>query len=175
MAALVHSSRDFLLGDASVPPERLQSVDLAAVLREAEELFRPRLAAKGLELRVSCGEGLRARALPEVLRESVLGNLLSNAIKFSRQGGLIEVAAAREAGRVLLSVEDSGPGLPAEVLAALADEGEVPSRPGTWGEPGKGYGLRLVREHLGRMGGGLELGPGRAGGLCARVSLQEAT
>jgi len=64
---------------------------------------------------------------------------------------------------VRIVLGDSGPGLPAEVLGHLNQEGALPSQLGTAGERGQGYGLQLAQEHLERMGGRLELSA-RAGG-----------
>jgi signal transduction histidine kinase len=172
MEALVAASHDFLLGDATVPPERLQDLEVQGLFDSVVDLFSLRLKAKGLRLKVASGKGLWVKGLPEVLQESVLGNLLSNAIKFSPPGSCIELEARRENGSVLLGVADLGLGLSQGLRAALDQGGELPVRAGTAGEPGQGYGLRLVQEHLARLGGSLELRPRKGGGTLALVRLK---
>jgi nitrate/nitrite-specific signal transduction histidine kinase len=64
--------------------------------------------------------------------------------------------------------------VPAELLQRLEQDEALPSRLGTAGERGQGYGLQLVREHLQRMGGKLELKRRNEGGTEAVVLLQGA-
>jgi signal transduction histidine kinase len=168
---LIGLSKGFLL---SAPPSAEPSFvpvlvsDAVAALREA---FGPRLSLKQLELEVQVEPSLRVLAQPDLLVESVLGNLLSNAIKFSPPGSRIRLTAAHDGGYACLVLRDSGPGLPAEVLSLLGHEGAVPSRVGTAGEQGQGYGLQLVREHVQRMSGRLELRSRPEGGTDAIVWL----
>jgi K+-sensing histidine kinase KdpD len=117
---------------------------------------------------------LCVRAQPELLVESVLGNLLSNAVKFAPQGSAIELFAERSGAEVRIVLRDSGPGLPAELLLRLEQDDALPSKLGSAGEQGQGYGLQLVREHLQRMGGRLELKSRNEGGTEAVVRLQGA-
>ena len=93
---------------------------------------------------------------PGVLRNSVLGNLLSNAIKFSPIGSTVEVAIERANG-VRLAIKDRGPGIPEDIAKQIAEGQEPKSQTGTAGETGRGLGLMISRDFLGRMGGQLEL------------------
>ena len=107
----------------------------------------------------------------DLLIESVLGNLMSNAIKFSPRGTVIEFEAKRAGSDIALIVSDRGPGIPSEVLRRLGTDDAVPSKAGTSGEQGQGYGLQLVQEHARRMGGHLELRARADGGTEAAVWL----
>lgn len=49
----------------------------------------------------------------------LLGNLVDNAISFSPPGGLVEIGAVRVGDEVLISVQDEGPGVPAEAREAI--------------------------------------------------------
>ena len=148
----------------------LRTVGLADMVEGLDDLYRERLAAKGLTLRLSV-EDLSVRAQPQLLRESVLGNLLSNAIKFAPLGSVITLSSRRVGGRVELSLSDEGPGIPDAVLASLAQGRRAPTAPGTRGEPGNGYGLGLAQDYLAQMGGELCLGRGRDGGTVAAMRL----
>jgi len=53
------------------------------------------------------------------LIERVLTNLIDNAIRHTPSGGTIEVALKHEAGKVIVTVSDTGPGIPAELLENL--------------------------------------------------------
>jgi signal transduction histidine kinase len=96
-------------------------------------------------------------AEPRMLANQVFANLVSNAIKFSRPGGSIVVAVARERDHVALSVTDRGIGIPAALLARLFDLEAKTSRRGTAGEPGTGFGMRTVKYFVELFGGQLEV------------------
>lgn len=169
---LIALSKEFLLTDA--PKPTLSSVVLNDTLGLLTEAFAPRLDAKRMRLAAGPGMELRVRAQPELLVESVLGNLLSNAVKFSPQGSAIELFAERAGPEVRIVLRDCGPGMSAELLLRLEQDEALPSKLGTAGESGQGYGLQLVREHLQRMGGRLELRTRVEGGTEAVVRLQGA-
>jgi signal transduction histidine kinase len=92
------------------------------------------------------------RADPGLLREAVF-NLVSNAIKFSPEGGRIVFRH----GDQWVSVEDEGPGVPAEFRADLFRHEVKTSRPGTRGEPGTGLGMPLVADIMEAHGGRIEI------------------
>jgi signal transduction histidine kinase len=96
----------------------------------------------------------------ERLRQ-VLRNLLENAVKYSPAGEAVDVRARAEDGRVLVTVEDSGPGIPAE------QHGLIFERFGRanvgLGKPGTGLGLFIARSIAEAHGGTLSVlsAPGR--------------
>ncbi len=166
---LITLSKDFLLGSNSKPS--LAPVQLSTALELLNEAFAPRLDRKQVRFEAGSGMDLCVRAQSELLIESVLGNLLSNAVKFSPQGSLITLHAERIGPDVRIVLCDAGPGLPPEVLQRLGQDGALPSRVGTVGEQGQGYGLQLAQEHLQRMEGRLELNNRAQGGTQAIVWL----
>lgn len=169
---LILLSKEFLLSDA--PQAELCPVSLRDTFGLLLEAFAPRLDAKGMRLSGGPGLDLRVQAQPDLLAESVLGNLVSNAVKFAPKGSAIELFAERSGPDVRIVLRDSGPGLPPELLARLEQDEALPSRLGTAGESGQGYGLQLAREHVERMGGRLELKRRSEGGTEAVVRLPEA-
>lgn len=89
----------------------VSTVQLEVVYRDVMSELGPLAAERGVSLKAR----FAAAALPgvELGLHMLLHNLLANAIRFTPAGGRIEVASAREAGAVLLTVDDSGPGIPA--------------------------------------------------------------
>ncbi|CAA9311605.1 MAG: hypothetical protein AVDCRST_MAG11-1532, partial [uncultured Gemmatimonadaceae bacterium] len=73
----------------------------------------------------------------------VLTNLLGNALKFTPEGGSVAVRAARRGGEVVLSVADTGPGIPAGDLPHIFDRYWHAQR--TARTRGSGLGLAIVR------------------------------
>jgi PAS domain S-box-containing protein len=99
----------------------LASRDLAALLGECCEQFRPLCRAQELELRCEIPGGLPPVPFDERQLQRVLGNLVGNAIKFSRRGGTIRLRAEEAPGEVRVGVTDQGPGIPDEHRARVFD------------------------------------------------------
>lgn len=153
---LVSRSQQFLTDSPSLPPF-FTDLRLADAFLLISEAFLPRLRAKRLSLVLQGGEDVLLSCDPDLFVESVLGNLVSNATKFSPPDRDIRISAMRTEDEVGVVVDDDGPGFPPEILEARGGDDALPSRPGTKGEPGQGYGLRLAEEHVRRMNGRLEV------------------
>ena len=78
----------------------------------AVELATPGLERAGLRLELDLPERLPARADPDGLAQ-VLGNLLQNAIRYTPRGGRVAIRAERRPADILVSVSNSGEGIPA--------------------------------------------------------------
>jgi signal transduction histidine kinase len=96
-------------------------------------------------------------------------NLVDNAVRATKDGDVVAVAADRRwDGGIVLSVDDSGPGIPeerrAEVLRRFA-------RPGAADSEGSGLGLAIAATVAAAHGGSLELADSPYGGLRASLSL----
>lgn len=141
-------------------------VDLAAIVREAGELFEP--------VADDCGVALVIETVPAVTRgvRSLLGqlvtNLLDNAIKYTPSGGRVTVTLERDRTGLSLTVADTGPGIAADQRDhALARFVRLdPSRHAE----GSGLGLSIAVAAARVHGGTLTLGD-NAPGLTVIVSL----
>lgn len=136
----------------------LKVFNLQEFLLEMAELFRPLAENQGLELIITPLSGGREGDHSAIARddfmvaadmdkvEQILANLLSNAIKFTDEGGRIEVGIKDNAGRVIVTVTDTGKGIPPEKMDSVfdrfyqVDDGENRS------SEGMGIGLALCRE-----------------------------
>jgi PAS domain S-box-containing protein len=136
-----------------------QPLELAPIVQEACALVSQLAEAKSATV-----EQEIARDLPQVLADrdriaQVLANLVGNAVKFVGEGGHVRIRAFRSDGRVRVSVQDDGVGIPATQLPFVFDR--------FWkGEHGEGSGLGLaivrgvVEAHGGKLGVESELGRG---------------
>ena len=68
--------------------------------------------SRGISITLESPEGVQVHGDEELLRRMVM-NLLDNGIRYSPAGGRVEMKVDTESGRVTLSVQDSGPGIPA--------------------------------------------------------------
>lgn len=79
---------------------------------------------------------------------TIFRNLLNNAIKFTPNGGSITISSKKEDQMAVISVRDSGVGIPKEKLEELFNFEQTMSTKGTSGEVGLGLGLQLVFEFI---------------------------
>ena len=81
----------------------------------------------------------------------VVRNLIDNALSFSPEGGTVRVIATREPGRIVIRVEDEGPGIQPENLERIFDRFHT-DRPDSFGEH-SGLGLAISRQIVEAHGG----------------------
>jgi len=139
--------------------------DLYCLLDSMEEMFRLRAEGKGLALTFE-----RAGAVPHYIRadegklRQVLMNLLGNAVKFTQEGGVaLRVTRTMEDGRLVFTVEDTGPGIvPHELETVFEPFVQTANVERT--QEGTGLGLSISRQFARLMGGDItarsELGQG---------------
>jgi hypothetical protein len=129
-------------------------VDIGAIVAKAMARHAALASAKGVRLRLADSLAFTVHA-PAELCAAAVGNLIQNACIYTEAG---EVAVRYRARQVV--VEDTGGGLPAAVLAAIADQAAPPSQ----GSAGTGLGLSLTQRICSYLGGSLAYEPTPAGG-----------
>jgi PAS domain S-box-containing protein len=136
-------------------PLAVQAVPLAAALAEAVAMLQPAAVASGVQVSTELAAPVAAQALsadPTRLRQ-VLLNLLGNAIKYNLPGGQVVLAARpADAGSVMLSVSDTGPGIAAADLPRVF-EPFFRADAARHASDGAGIGLALSRALVEQMGG----------------------
>ena len=142
----------------------LEGVAVADIVDETVRQLDPLAQAKGIEISVEMPDGpIRAQADPQLLR-LILSNLLSNAIKFNAPQGLVRVFGQLDDQRVVVAVEDNGPGIPPEEMERIFQRFYQIENPLRREHEGIGLGLAIVREMSELMGGRVwvesELGAG---------------
>ncbi len=135
---------------------RTEPVELAAVLRSAVEASRPLIEASGHQLAISLpAEPLIINGDPVRLSQ-VFANLLNNAAKYMDEGGQIWLGAKQQDDTVLVSVRDTGIGIPAEMLPHIFKMFIQVDRSTRQAQGGLGIGLTLVRTLVEMHGGQVE-------------------
>jgi two-component system phosphate regulon sensor histidine kinase PhoR len=121
------------------------------VLLPPVDRLRPQAERAGLELTVVLPPGVPS-VLADVDRARlVVTNLVHNAVKFTPPGGRITVAARASGDDVLLSVQDTGVGIPAEDLARIFERFYKGDRARSGG--GTGLGLAIAKHIVQGHGG----------------------
>jgi signal transduction histidine kinase len=138
--------------------DRIEAVDVAALVREAATAWRPAASAAGVALRLDAPREPAVVHGDRLRLSQACGNLVANAIEHG--GRRIEVVARGDARRVRIEVSDDGPGLPAPVpdLARRARRGRGR----------RGRGLAIAADIAARHGGRLSSAPSPRG---ARLAL----
>ena len=139
-------------GDAGAARPSAVELDLAAAIRAALDLVQPTLERAGLELVVDIPERLPARANPDALAQ-VLGNLLSNAARYTPAGGTVIVRAERRPADLLVSIANSGEGIPSADLERVFERFYRVEKSRDRARGGAGIGLAIVKQLVEADGG----------------------
>ena len=150
-----------------------QPVVIAELLRETAELLEPQAREKGLDIRVEVDPKLPEAAwLDREKLSRVLVNLVSNAVKFTKKGRVL-LRAQPWQGSVSFEVDDTGVGIPPELVAA-AFEPFRQIRPRNGEAPrGTGLGLSISKQLVETMGGDLFLDSREGRGTRVTFTLPE--
>ena len=146
---------------------RPEPVALDHMLDELGELYQPQAEQQGISLTVSCEPGSRVLGHRQLLAQAV-ANLIDNALKFTPAGGRVALRTQGTDGRLIISVADSGPGIPSEDRSRAVEPfvrlSNAPPRDGS------GLGLNLAAAVARLHGGSLRLEDNDPG-LVARLDL----
>lgn len=136
-----------------VRPRRIRTAELAA---EMERLAGVLLEAKGVDFSVEVDSVPPEFWADSVKLKTILRNLITNAAKFTNQGE-IEIRFATDAGGLLVSVADTGPGIPADSLELVFEPFRQLNDSMTRTHGGIGLGLALSRRLARLLGGELSV------------------
>jgi PAS domain S-box-containing protein len=134
----------------------IEPVSLCAVVDRVVPMIEPQALVK--QIRIERWHGPDQTALadrPKV--EQILLNLLSNAVKFTLPGGRIDITCSGEGEVVVLSVADTGIGIPAESLSSIFQPFVQVGRSLTSPHEGAGLGLAISSDLAQGMDGTLEV------------------
>ncbi|MGR7024703.1 SpoIIE family protein phosphatase [Geodermatophilus sp. URMC 62] len=153
---LVNTLLDFSRLQAGRIEARFEPVDLGAVTAELASVFRSAFDRAGLALTVDCPSPAQPVHIDRDMWEKVVLNLLSNALKYTFTGG-VTVRLRERDGAAVLTVADTGTGIPAAELPRLFERfTRVTGARARSGE-GSGIGLAMVRELVGLHGGSIDV------------------
>ncbi|HEX3129127.1 MAG TPA: two-component regulator propeller domain-containing protein [Thermoanaerobaculia bacterium] len=166
LLGLVDQLLDVARLDAGRLKLRPRRGDLAALVRQRVEAFLPLAERRRIELSLEAPAEPVIADFDEAQLEKVFDNLLVNALKFTPEGGGVKVTLVSFPDEVEVSVEDDGPGIPADRLDRVFER-FYQAQAG----PGAGIGLSLARQlvelHQGSIAVASE--PGRGARFTVRL------
>lgn len=159
--AVTSRLRDFSrVGGAPAP------VAIDDAVQAAAASLRHSPSGKGVRVDYRGAPGAAVLARPGEL-EQVIFNILLNAAQAMRGAGRIEASASTDGTRVLLTIRDSGPGIPAEHLPRIFDPFFTTKQPGE----GTGIGLAISDEIVRELGGTIGAANHPQRGACFEISM----
>ncbi len=155
---------------------RRSPVDLAGLVTAAADVIRPAAAAGGLDLEVSCPPGGLIVDGDADQLDRVLINLLSNAVKYTPKGGQVRTSLACEGDAAVLTVADTGIGIPAPDQAALFTRFFRASNAVAGAVPGSGLGMSIARTIVANHDGDISVESAEGAGttVTVRIALAKA-
>lgn len=119
----------------------LEGVDLARLVDLCASETRPLADSKSIDIRLLLDRPVIVHGRAAELKV-MISNILENAIKYTKPGGTIEASTALRADRAILSIKDTGPGIPEHMMERVFERYvRVPNNDAE----GSGLGLSIVR------------------------------
>jgi two-component system sensor histidine kinase ChvG len=136
--------------DAELARQQMQVIDIRTILNNVKELFADMLTQDSRKIALTADPAPASSYLVrgnDVRLGQVFTNLIDNALSFSPEGGTVTVRARPVNGKIEISIEDEGPGIPTDRLDQIFDR-FYSDRPETDRKRGKnsGLGLSISRE-----------------------------
>ncbi|MFJ7343677.1 ATP-binding protein [Streptomyces sp. NPDC101110] len=132
---------------------RKAPIDLRQLVVSAADAIKPAAEAASVRLETCCPEQPLVLDADGEQLDRVLMNLLSNAVKFTQGGGKVSVRADAQDGEAVLSVSDTGIGIPAAEQEKLFKRFFRASNATEQAIPGTGLGLTIVHTIVANHGG----------------------
>jgi signal transduction histidine kinase len=171
----IKRSQEYLLGlieqvlvftqlEAHTVAIHLEDVRLDDLLRDAENMVRPQISAKGIEYDYSTADPDLVVHADRAKTQQIVLNLITNGAKYTSPGGRVSVSSSSKNGTALVNVSDTGPGIPDKMLSHIFEPFVQLDRRLNQPREGVGLGLTISRDLARAMGGDLvvdsELGVG---------------
>ena len=156
---MVKDLLDLHLVETSKQRLRMEDIRLGLLASWAEDRFEEMADRKGVELRFDVPDPEFRFQCDRRLLQLILQNLVDNAIKFTSSGGMVDCWLAPADGYVLMTVRDTGCGIPKEMQPRVFERffQADASRAGDTKVRGTGLGLAIVKHSAERLGAAVKL------------------
>ena len=158
LARLIDDLRTLANSESGALSLQREATDLVVLIHDVARSLEPEAGAAGVTIRAGETMNLPLVDVDPLRIREVIVNLVSNAIRHTRPGGVISIDADARNDRVVVTVADTGSGVPADELPKIFDRFYKGS-----GSGGSGLGLTIARNLIVAHGGDIraESEPGR--------------
>lgn len=172
---IVNDLHELSLADAGRLSIKKEPVDCGQVLSETLRLFKLRFDQKRITVKNSLADQPPAMVLGDADRlQQLFSNLIENTLRYADSPGILRIGHARSANRLILSFEDSGPGVPEASLAKLFDRLYRVDKSRSRRQGGSGLGLSICKSIVTALGGNISAANAAGGGLRIEIELLPA-
>ncbi len=147
-----------------------EKMSLAEVVKDAEHRLAPMAAQRGQSISLSLGDSCDMYADKAKLQQ-VVYNLMENAVKYTPRDGWIKVGLQRVGRDAVLTVSDSGPGIPRESLPHVFERFYRVDKARGRESGGTGLGLSIVQQYVNLHGGSVKASSEEGQGAVFMVEL----
>ncbi len=124
-----------------------ETVDIISFIQSTIDCHTPKALEKTIEIKITASDERIYCNINRAKFSRVLDNLISNAIKFTHNEGSINIGITKTGnGRILISIADSGIGIPSSIRDNIYKPFSLSGRPGTANEKSTGLGLSITKE-----------------------------
>jgi two-component system sensor histidine kinase GlrK len=153
LIGLVNALLDVAKMEAGMMTYNFHHESLVPLIQKAIKEITPLMEAKKIKVWLEAGEELPQVKIDREWILQALRNLIGNAVKFTPEHGQIIVSVYHESSDVVLSVKDTGPGIPHENLQAIFEKFHQPPVKSSEWMKGTGLGLAIVKNIIVAHGG----------------------
>ena len=154
LIGMINTMLDITEAEAGVNGVETEEFELAALIREACELFRPVAEEKKVILKTDLPESLTFKSNRKKMQR-IVTNLLENAIKYTPENGTVAVSAAAQNGEIRIDFKDTGMGISESDLPHIFERFYRCDRSRSQG--GVGLGLSLVKAYTESINGAIHV------------------
>ncbi|NNL78800.1 MAG: HAMP domain-containing protein [Desulfobacterales bacterium] len=170
LSKIVNDLHELSLADAGALSIKKVPVDPAAILGETLGHFTQSFTENHMTIENNLGNDTPITILGDADRlRQLFSNLVENVLRYADAPGVLKIGQACTANRLILSFEDSGPGVPEDALAHLFDRLYRVDRSRTRTHGGSGLGLSICKSFVNALGGEIRAANGNLGGLRIEV------
>lgn len=173
LVEMINTMLEIAQTDSGVTELSMKPVDMRHIIDDAADLFLPLAEDKNLDLETSVTSAPLIVLGDRAKMQRIIANLLDNAIKFTPAGGKVMVAARADDEKATITVEDTGPGIPAHDLPHIF--GRFYRCDKSRSTPGNGLGLSLALALVHAHGGDITVSSSPGTGTTFTVSLPLST
>jgi signal transduction histidine kinase len=169
LQGMVEDLRTLSLADAGELKLHIQPINPGELLEHVAAIYQHQAGQQKVQIKVKAEPGLSEIKVDPERMEQALGNLIGNALRYTPEGGEISLVAEQTAGRLIVSVQDNGSGIPPEILPHIFER-SYRGDPARSGDE-SGLGLAIVKSIIELHGGSVSAASQPGGGSCFSLTL----